>query len=279
MTSFQKIIKYGAIAFGIYLSFMIISMIIFGITAIFGISAGLNWKENNDNTAVVTRWEQEYSDITSMKIDLSLCKLTIKRGDILKVDVSNVSDKFNCETKDRKLIIEDKKVYRIFGDIQEIVPEVIIYVPENTEFQEVSIKTGVNETYIESLKANQVDLEMGAGKYKIDKLLADYAKIVTGAGETIIEESEIGELKLEGGIGRLVLTSKIIQSADIDCGVGKVELNLLGLPTNYKVKAHTGLGNFTVDGKKVREDEAIGNGDVMIKVNAGVGETSIDFIE
>ena len=280
MTSFQKIIKYGAIAFAIYLCFMIIGMTVFGITAIFGISASFNMLGNRNDTAMLTKWEQEYSNISSMKIDLSLCKLTIKKGNTLKVDVSNVSDKFICETKGNRLIIEDKKVYKVFWDTQDVVPEVIIYVPDNIEFEEVSIKTGVNESYIESLKANKVDMEMGAGKYKIDKLLAKDAKIETGAGETLINQAEIEDLKLTGGIGRLVLTSKITKSADVDCGVGKVELNLIGLSTDYQVKTQTGVGNFTVDGKKVRQDNgAIGNGDVLIKVNAGVGETTVDFIE
>lgn len=279
MTSFQKVIKYGAIAFGIYLSFMIIGMIIFSITAIFGISTGFNMLENSSNQAMITKWEQEYSNITSMEIDVSLCKLTIKKGNTLKVDVSNVSDKFKCEAKESVLKIEDKKVHNGFWYIEEVIPEVTIYLPEDIEFKEVTIKTGVNETCIESLKANKAYLEMGAGKYKIDELLADYAKIEAGAGETIIDKAEIGELKLDGGIGRLVLTSKITELADIDCGVGKVELNLIGLSTDYKVKAHTGLGNFTVDDKKVRDDEIIGNGDVTIKVDSGVGETSVDFVE
>ena len=49
MTPFQKVIKYGAIAFAIYLCIMIISMIIFGITCIFGISVGVVIFENNNN--------------------------------------------------------------------------------------------------------------------------------------------------------------------------------------------------------------------------------------
>jgi len=42
MTSLQKVIKYGAMAFGFYLVFVIISAIVFGITTIFGISFGIN---------------------------------------------------------------------------------------------------------------------------------------------------------------------------------------------------------------------------------------------
>lgn len=279
MTSFQKVIKYGAIAFAIYLSFIIIGMIIAGITAIFGITTGFGIFENNNDTAMITKWEQEYSNISNIDVDLSICKLTIKKGNTLKVDASNVTDQFKCEAKGNVLKIEDKKVYRFFWDTGDTIPEVLIYVPEKIEFKEVTIETGMNETYIEYLKADKVELEIGAGKYKIDELLAENANIETGAGEAEINKAEIGKLKLEGGVGRLALTSKILETADIDCGVGKVELKLIGKSTDYRVKTHTGLGNFMVDGQKVRDDETIGNGNVTIKVDAGVGETTVDFIE
>lgn len=279
MTSFQKIIKYGAIAFAIYLSLLIVGMIIFGITIIFGISSGFEMFENRDHFAMVTKWEQEYSNITSMKIEVSVCKLVIKKGDTLKVEVSNVSDQFKCEARENELIIEDKKLNKNIFGIGNITPEVILYVPENIVFEEVTIETGVNDTHIESLKADKVELEMGIGKYQIDELSVKHAQIEAGAGETNINKAEIEELKLDGGVGKLVLTSKITKTADVDCGVGKVELNLMGIPNDYQIKANTGLGNFKVDGKTIRDNETIGNGAITIKVEAGVGETTVNFIE
>lgn len=279
MTSFQKIIKYGAIAFAIYLSLVIVGAIVFSITVIFGISSGFEMFQDSNHFAMVTKWEQEFSDITSMDIEAGICKLMIKKGDTFKVEVSNVSDQFRCEAKGSKLIIEDEKLNRNIFGINNIVPEVIIYVPENSQLDEVRIETGVNDTHIESLKADKVELEMGIGKYQIDNLSAKYAQIEAGAGETNINKAEIGELKLNGGVGKLVLTSKITKTADVDCGVGKVDLNLMGTSDDYQIEANTGLGNFEVDGKKVRDDERIGSGAVTIKIEAGVGETTVNFIE
>lgn len=276
MTTFQKIIKYGAIGFAIYLCIMIISMILFGITTIFGISTGLEFFKNKDTSAVVTKWEQEYKNITDLDIDLNIGKLTIKKGDTLKVEASHISEQFRCEARESQLKIQDEKVHTMFNNT-EVVPEITIYLPEAVEWKEVTIKTGMNETKIEYLKADKVNLEMGVGKYQIDHLIAKQAKIEAGAGEANILNSKIEELKLDGGIGKLVLTSKITGKADIDCGVGKMELNLLGSPNDYKVKGSTGLGDFEIDGKKIRDHETIGNGEVTVKVEAGVGETSIDF--
>lgn len=278
MTSFQKVIKYGAIAFAIYLCLMIIGIILTTITAIFGISIGFGIFQDR-NTAMVTKWEQEYSNITSMDIDLSVCRLNIKKGNTLKVDVSNVSDKFKCQVEGNKLRIKDTKVYNNFLDREEITPYVTIYVPEEIRFEEVRIETGINETNIEFLKADTINLEMGLGKYHIEELFAKYAKIKAGAGETNIQKSKIEELKLEGGIGKLSLTSEIMKNADIHCGAGKVEVNLIGSLSDYEIKASTGLGSFVVDGKKVKENDTIGEGDATIKIEAGMGETMVQFVK
>lgn len=278
MTSFQKVIKYGAIAFAIYLCFVIISMIVGTITAIFGITVGIEMFQNSDNDAMITRWEQEYSNITNMDINLSVCKLVIKKGDTLKVDASEVSEEFKCSAEGNKLKIEDKNLHRnFFNQAEDMKAEVIIYVPENMNFDEVTIETGVNETKIEYLKANKVNLEMGVGRYQIDSLSAKYAKIEAGAGEANISDSDIEELKLNGGIGKLAFTGKITKTADIECGVGRLEVNLIGSSADYKVKTETGLGNFKVDGKNVSDHQTIGNGDVTVKVDAGVGETVVNF--
>ena len=278
MTSFQKVIKYGAIAFAVYLCFMIISIIIGTITAIFGITVGMERFENSNNEAMITKWEQEYSDITSLDIDLKVCKLAIKKGDTLKVTASEVSDKFNCKVEGKKLKIEDEDYHtHFFHHIEDVKSQITIFIPENINFDEVTIETGVNETNIEYLKTDKLNLEMGVGKYQIDSFSAKYAKIKAGAGEANIANSDVEELKLDGGIGRLSFTGKITKTADVECGVGELDINLIGKVSDYQVKAETGLGNFKVDGQKVSDKQTIGSGDVTIKVEAGVGETVVNF--
>ncbi len=240
MTSFQKIIKYGAIGFGLYLCLMIISMIIFGITAVFGITTGIGlFKNNSQDRAVITKWEQEYTDIEKLAIDLSICKLSIRKGENLKVEASDVSNQFTCRTEGKELKIEDKKSSKNWFNLGDTAPEVILYIPEDIDLQEITIETGVNETDIEFLKADKIKIEMGVGKCQIDQLRASYAKIEAGAGEAIIKDGNIEELKLEGGVGRLLFTSKIETKADISCGMGKVEINLLGISQDYQIKTNT----------------------------------------
>ncbi len=278
MTNFQKIIKYGAIAFAIYLCITIIGMIVFGITILFGIGTGMEIFQNyTEDTAMITKWEQEYTNITNLDIDLSVCQLKIKKGNTLKVDVSNVSDEFKCEAKQNKLEIKDTKVIRNFWGIHDTKSEVTIYIPETIILEEINMKTGVNETEIEYLNAENMRLEIGIGKCNIKELSAQYAKIKLGAGETVIHKAEMERLKLEGGIGKLAFKSKITEKAEIHCGIGKMELGLIGEKEDYQIKAETGLGNFKVAGQKVSDESVIGSGDAIIEVEAGIGEMTIEF--
>lgn len=238
MTTFQKIVKYGALILAGYICLMIIGGIVTGITVIFGITAGIEMLEENAEI-VTTTWEQDYSDITEMDINLSVCKLEIRKGDTLKVNLYDVSDKFKCEASGSKLRIEDKHLSKGLFKNNNITPTVIIYIPEDMQFEKVDIDTGVNDTNIEYLKTDKLELDMGVGTVK--------------------------------------LTSQIMKNADIECGVGKLELNLVGEPADYRINAEAGLGSFEIDGRKVSNHQTFGNGDSLIKIEAGIGDVVVNF--
>ena len=280
MKTFQKVIKYGAIAFGIYLSFIIIGIIVFAITTIFGIAIGFETYKNSSSVVETQKWEQEYSNINNLEIDLSICKLDIKVGDTenIKVEGINLSDQFECRATGDKLKLEDDKLNINWFNTRNIIPEIILYLPENFEFDKIEITTGANETNIENIESRKLDLEMGVGKYRIQNLKAQNCKIETGAGDSRIENASIEVLELDGGIGQFVMNSEITNRADIDSGIGRIELNLLGNKENYKIKANTGLGSFKVDGNNISDNQEIGNGNIDILVEAGVGETIVDFV-
>lgn len=282
MTPFQKIIKYGAIAFAAYLCIMIIGGIAMAMTVIFGITMGIESIQNKNASqdVVTTKWSQEYSEVANLEIDLDYCELNIKEGEILKVEtINSANNKFVSELKEDKLVIRDKNTSPEWYHWQNFVPKVTIYIPKDYEFKKIDLRTGASEAKIDNLKCQRLDIEMGAGTYTINSITAKNAKIETGAGETTIKNSEFETLKLDGGLGKIAVTSKILKDTDIDCGVGKVELNLIGTMQDYRIKPSTGLGSFMVNNNPVHNEETIGEGNVFINVQAGVGETLVNFVE
>ena len=86
-------------------------------------------------------------------------------------------------------------------------------------------------------------------------------------------------MEFNAGVGQVTINCKVINKGEIESGVGNLIVNLIGTKDNYKVRAETGIGNLTVDGNKARDGEIIGNGSTNINVEAGIGETAINFVE
>lgn len=283
MTPLQKVIKYGAIAFGFYLAFVILSAIIFGIVTIFGVFSGIDTYKSYTAKEEVTMefFEKIFESSNNLDIKLDVSKLTIKTGDEFRVEVKNPTDKFYCKIDGDTLKIRDERsninLFNFAND--DVIPEIILYVQKNQKFSNIEIETGVNETYIEKVVADNIDIEIGVGKFTIGDIEANVTKISGGAGETNIKKSTLNELKLEAGVGRFVINSKISQKAKIDAGVGQLIVNLEGNKENYKVKTSTGLGSLLVGGRKVEDNQITGDGNSYIKVEAGVGEVKINFLE
>lgn len=283
MTPLQKVIKYGAIAFGFYLVFVILSAIIFGIVTIFGVFLGIDTYKSytTKEEVIMESFEETFESANNLDIKLNVSKLTIKTRDEFRVEVKNPTDEFYCKMDGDTLKIRDERsnvnLFNFSND--DVIPEIILYIPQNQEFSNIEIETGVNETYIERVVADKVDIETGVGKFTIGDIEADVANISGGAGETNIEKSTLKELKLEAGVGKFVINSKISEEAKIDAGVGQLIVNLDGNKENYKVKTSTGLGSLLVDGKKAEDNQIIGDGSSYIKVEAGVGEVKINFLE
>lgn len=282
MTPLQKVIKYGAMAFGFYLVFVILSAVIFGIITIFGVFIGIDTYKSYTSKEVVTMesFEETFENANSLDIKLDVSRLTIKVGDEFRVEVKNPTDKFYCKMDGDTLKIRDERSHIHFLNLSndDVIPEITLYIPQNQEFSNIEIETGVNETYIEKLVTNEIDIEAGVGKFTIGDIKADVAKINGGAGETNIQKSNFGELKLEAGVGKFVINSEISKEAKIDAGVGQLIINLEGKKEKYKVKTSTGLGNLLVDGKKAEDNQIIGDGNTYIKVEAGVGEVRVNFL-
>lgn len=211
MTTFQKVIKYGAIAFGVFLTINIVSAIIMGFTILFGITMGFETGGNAQNTEFIQISENlvlNQTEIENIKIDIANAKLTIKEGETLKLEANNVSKNFNYTVNGNTLKIEDNHTefwgFQWGNNLSK--SEVILYLPTIMELKDVKIHTGVNEMIIDNLIATDIKINCGVGTLNANKIRAEKLDIDAGAGKTEI-------------------TDCIVEDLDLDTGTGKVEFN------------------------------------------------------
>jgi len=280
MTSAQKVIKYISIAFAIFLIVTIISAILGGFFAIAGV-IGLKkdikeLKDNKDDKEISTIANIENIDIKSLDVELAYTSLSIKSGEEFKIDTNNDNVIYKQDNGNLKIKDESKSKRWFWATTNNY--ELILYIPENYEFDKVKITTGAGELYIENLNVDTLDFALGAGKMKIDNLnVADECNIEGGAGELNILSGTINDLDLDMGVGETNITASLIGNNEINAGVGSLNIKLLNNKENYKIKVDKGMGNVEIDGQNYTSGQTVGDGDNKVDIDGGIGNIKVDF--
>lgn len=280
MTTVQRIIKYCAIAFAIFIIVSIVSSILFGLNT-FSEILGFTRKERKPETSNVihsevgrdekTEKEFDNTQIAKLSIDIEYATLTIQQGDKFKV-ASNTSNIEAKQTEDQ-LVIREKNV-NLFR--QSNPRRIIVTVPRNTILDTIKIDAGAGEINIEKLECKKLDLAIGAGRTTIQDLnITQKTKIEGGAGKVEILSGEIANLDLDMGVGTFKLVSSLAGDSKINAGVGKLEMILKNGLDKYTIKTNKGIGSITVDGKQATDGATYGRGENNIKVEGGIGSITI----
>lgn len=273
MKQAQKIIKYVAIAFGLYLAINIIGWIVFGFSMLLGIDIAKN-VFTGTGTELVEYGQVFLEDIEELDIEIAFADFEIKTGEELKVE-GQVHKGYKIEVVDKKLKIEDigKKWNFNVNDGAKLT----LYVPEDLKFNKAEIEIGAGTTTIQQLNVADLDLNLGAGAVKIQNCEAEKADIECGAGKVEIENSSLENLKLDTGVGEFSYNGYILGNSTIECGIGKLTLDLEGGKEIYSIEAEHGIGEIKINGNKVQENKAQGSGENRIKIEGGIGEIQINM--
>lgn len=260
MSRGQTIIKYAAIAFAVYL----ICEIFLTLVSIVGI-VGEGFKSENKKI------EMPKSD-AYLVIDLATSSLTIKEGDTFDYIIDN--KEITANKDNNKIVIKEK------GHIRNKKSEVVVTIPRDMVLNDAIIEAGAGKINIESIKAENFILDIGAGSVQINNLIVTKnCDIDGGAGNVVINNSSIFNLDMDLGIGKTTITSSLNGENEIDTGIGKLELNLIGSINDYNLDISKGVGSITLDGKSLKDEEQIGNGSSLVKIDGGIGAIEIKMKE
>lgn len=267
MTTFQKVIKYLAIAFAFYLSVSIIGGICAGL-------AGISYLFSGRESAAGEM--QVYSidgDISELSLKLSGAQLQIQTGDRLSVESNHKY--LSVDSKNGELSISET------NDLFSFSPKgvtVILNVPEGFVFDEVTMETGAGQVKIDTLSAEVLKLSLGAGEVEIQNLTANTrADIEGGAGEMAIGGGLLRNLNLDMGVGELKMKSRIEGRSRLNFGIGETQLTLLGSQEDYQIDLDKGICEAKLEGEAMRDDSVYGGGANRIEIDGGIGEINVDF--
>ena len=276
MTEAQRIIKYLAIAFAVFLTVAIIGGILSAVGVLGGIFLGGDRAEA-DATGELKTYAVS-SGISRLQIRINAADLTIKEGSAFSVE-SNLKN-LTVEEKNGCLILKDLTTIKLNGSNTYQDAVLTIYVPAGTVFDSITLETGAGRVNAGELLAETVDIELGAGDAWIDTLVASKsADIEGGAGRITISGGALHNLDLDMGVGQLNLTAALSGECQMELGVGESNITLLGSRADYALDIEKGIGEVRVDGKLVSDFGSSGNGTAGVEIHGGIGAIYVEFKE
>ena len=275
MTTTQKIIKYLAIAFALFLVISIFS-IIFGLSREI-ISSINNDKKESELLEEYTTISNNVNNIESFKIDISNDDIEIKEGEKFEVKTNDPDVKFYHENSKVKIKTDKTFSWHLSNSSRGTI---IIYLPNEFNISELDLNLGAGKIDIDKISVETLLMDLGAGTMTAKEInVYEKATINGGAGNININSGTINNLNLKLGAGNASIESDLTGSNTLTTGVGKLNLGLSRSKDNYKFDISKGLGNIILNDFDVSEDILIGDGETKIKISGAVGNIIINTAE
>jgi len=282
MSSFQRVIKYCAMAFAIFLAVTIISGIVSVVVTVVSAVSGDSIFNNNKEKI---NYEENFTDVTSLDIDINTGQLIIMSGDTFRVEAENVTKDFQTKVSDNGTLIIDESKNNVhffgfnFNGFNNTNSKITLYLPATFISKDTEINTGAGKVTIEKLDTESLLISTGAGNISGNNINAEEVKIDGGVGNTDFEEVSFKNADFNCGVGNLNIKGELLGDNTIDCGVGEVKLELTGNVDDYQLNIDSGVGTVRVNGEKIKDSYQNNNrADNSIEVDGGVGNVRIDFM-
>ena len=252
MTTAQKIIKYIATAFALFLVVTIISTVLsagYGILNLIGL---IHTKDNiiTEDFKVISN---DVKEVSTLKIDLACTNLDIKVGDNFKVETNN--SKIVFEENNGNAQIKEKNKNWLNNNNNS--SDLIVYIPK--AIQNLYLELGAGDVHIENIAVTQ------------------QIEINGGVGKTDLKSCKINNLQANLGMGEFTFYGELTGKNTISSGIGEVNLNLINNKEDYTIDVSKGIGTVVLDGENVEADRKYGDGEKYLDIDGGIGDINIKF--
>lgn len=301
MSPAQKVIKYFAFAFAVFLMVTILSSILLAVTSI-GDSNYLFASEEN-----YIDFTKEFEDVRNIDITNYSGDIYVQTGNVDKVivDAKNVPDSYTAEMSSQNTLeVKDRKnrnfIFNLwFFENNEEETKITITLPQNCRYGKAEFDNGSGSMELSGFNTDSFQLDGGSGSIIVSNIGSDKIKINTGSGGIAIENvkfsdgniktgsgsvnitnSDLSQINFNTGSGSLNFEGSLIGECEIDGGSGGLAFELTDNIKDYELRLDAGSGGIWVNGdeldkKDIRNEEAINR----LEIDGGSGEVTINFAE
>ncbi len=203
--------------------------------------------------------KREFEGIQNLDIEASAGNFEIIEysGDVIEVVAKNISRRSELYQENDTLIFKENFRFGILPINNDT--NVKIYVPENYQFDKVTIEVDAASFKMSDLLADELEVDVDAGSFKANNITAIKTVIDVDAGEAKID----------------LLDSK---KSKFDADVGDIRITMVGAESDYSYEADCDLGDIQVgsySGEGLSDEYYYRGGDRSIEADCNVGSIII----
>ena len=306
MNGIQKVIKYCAMAFAVFLSVIIIgSIAAVVLKVVAGVAIGNEISESRERVDLSEQYSAEEiaaEGINSILIDCN-GEILVQPGDVLSVEASDVVEGYEIRLENGRISLKNREPEFLenwlswFDDVA-VQEKVVVTIPAGFVPDEVKLYSGSGKVSVEKLTAGLLFVDSGSGKVLISDASLTETELDAGSGSVTVNNSKLGKLYLDSGSGAIRMENVVAEDADVDSGSGAVKytgeltgncdfetgsgsvaLTLNGSEEEYRIEADCGSGTFRVNGKKLEDGSYGRNVKGELNIDSGSGSVSVEFVD
>lgn len=286
MSSFQKVIKYGAVTFAMLLAVGIISAIANAALSVVSLVSGdfIYHSDSRDTVAVNER--EDFTGVSGLDIDIAYGNLTITKGDGdgFQVEANDVTKDFEMKVSRKgTLILHEKNRYFNlrwfnFNKNTKYHSNITLYLPEDCQLKDVVIDSGAGRVQMDSFEANKLIVNAGAGNIEGDSITANKVSLDGGAGSVTFTNVDFKNMDIDCGVGNVRIAGILSGENTLDCGIGNVDIEIDASEEDYDLDIESGLGKVRLNGKRIAKDyRKNNNASSLIEIDGGIGDVDLKF--
>lgn len=220
------------------------------------------------------------SEIRNMEVQVGGCHFETKfsKDDAIYVETKNVR-KFQGYVEGDTLYVLATTVAGVSWSNKKST--VILYLPQDYEFDQVEIDMGAGELEFDRLNAKEASLEVGAGRILLGSAKAQELKAEVGAGQIEFKDMAVGKLDVEVGMGEFLAQGAVSGDVEVDCSMGNVEIELEGRKEDFNYQLEGAMGSIQLDGDNMggfAQEKSISNGaDKSMRIECAMGNITLKF--
>ena len=222
--------------------------------------------ENNENVESKSMISQTFENVQSIEVNLQKLELEVKQGEQVKVEYVDTLEGLKIEQNEELLNIVDEEV--VLNEDSES-QKVIIYLPQETKFDNINLTVKDRNISIETLNAINVKLDINGNYCTINNFLSDTAELKNQSGRIIMNNGEVKNMTMQSDAGNDKLNLKVTEIATMNLNSATTEINLIGTEEDYQVNTVTQDSSMYLEMGRMEDiNQTIGNGNAKVNINA-----------